>query len=77
MLEVLATAQDPSPVATHVIAALLHAHLLDECEVDAAVGALAAEGLVPPSLLARARAHADATLADVTSLPLRSLETEA
>ena len=58
-----------SPVATQVIAALLDARLLDECEVDAAVGVLAAEGLVPPRLLARARAHADAALADLTSLP--------
>ena len=57
-----------------MIAALLDARLLDECEVDAAVGALAAEGLVPPRLLARARAHADATIADITSLPLRSVE---
>ena len=63
-------------VATQVIAALLDARLLDECEVDAAVGVLAAEGLVPPRLLAQARADADATIADVSPLPLRSLETE-
>ncbi len=65
-----------SPVAAQVIAALLDARLLDECEVDDAVGVLAAEGLVPPRLLARARAHADATLADIIPLPLRSVETE-
>ena len=75
MLEALERAQSTSNVPARVIAALLGAHLLEESDVDAAVGALAASGLVPRPLVARARAYADAH-AEVTHLRARPLETE-
>ena len=56
MLDALAAAQPASTDPTRVIAALLDARLIDECEVDAAVRALVAKGLLPPQLLDRARA---------------------
>ncbi len=74
MLEVLATAQAAPVVATQVIVALLDARLLDESEVDAAVGVLAAKGLVAPTLLARARVDADATIAEATRLRIRLVD---
>ena len=76
MLEVLATAPAASPVVTQVIAALLDARLVDECEIDAAAGVLAAAGLIPPLLLDQARAHADATIAGDRA-PARSVRREA
>ena len=76
MLEALERAQPASKFPTKVIAALVGAHLLDECEVEAAVGALAANGLVAPTLLARARADVDATIAEATRLRIPPVETE-
>lgn len=69
MLDALATTQPASKDPARVIAALLDARFLDECEIDAAVSALVAKGLIPPPLLERARAYADATIAEITALP--------
>ena len=76
VLDVFATAQPASKDPTQVIAALVDAGLLEECEVDAALGALAARGLVQSPLLEHARADADATISEITPLPVRSVETE-
>jgi uncharacterized membrane protein len=72
MLDALASAQPtPAVVATDVIPALVDARLLDDCDVEDAIGALAAAGLVPVSSLARAREHADAMDAETERTGIR------
>jgi hypothetical protein len=71
MLDALATAQPASTLATDVIPALVDAGLLDECDVDDAVNALADAGLVSRSVVVRARVHAEATVAEVSSIGIR------
>jgi uncharacterized membrane protein len=75
VLDALAMAQPALKAPTQVIAALVDAGLLEECEVERAVGALVARGLVAPPLLEHARARVAATVADITPLSVRPTET--
>jgi uncharacterized membrane protein len=66
MLDALSTAQPASTIATDVIPALVDARILDDSDVDDAICALAAAGLLSRSLVARARAHADSAAAEIS-----------
>ena len=76
MLDVLAAAQPADRIPTQVIAALLDARLLDESDVDEALGVLAAKGIIPPALLARARADADSTVVENARQYIRPVDGE-
>lgn len=71
MLHVLANGDPESTIGTNVIPALVDAGLLSDSDVDEAVGALAAAGIVPLALVERAREQADAAVAGIAQIGTR------
>ena len=68
MLDALASTHMASTTAADVIQPLVAAGLLNEADVEDAIGALAHAGLVPHSSLAAARNQASATVAEIARL---------
>jgi hypothetical protein len=68
MLDALATTRIASTTTADVIRPLVAAGLLDDCDVEDAIGALADAGLVPRSSVVRARDEAGATVAEIGRL---------
>ena len=65
MLDALASTPIASTTAADVIQPLVAAGLLDDGDVEEAIAALAAAGLVPPGSLTRARHEASAIVAEI------------
>jgi len=68
MLDALASTRMASTTAADVIQPLVAAGLLDDADVEDAIGALTHAGLVPPSSLARARNQASAAVAEISRI---------
>jgi len=68
MLDALRTEKPTMRITAQVITALVDAHLLHESDVDEAIDALAAAGLLPRSPILRARGQAAATVAEVARI---------